>query len=520
MSDRMHHNHFSAADIEKYRKGLLTPAQMHALEKAAMEDPFLADAMEGYGVGVPVSVLRQAQDHTNRGGVNVESDIKELGERLRKRVEGGKLRTMGFGWWKIAAAIIVVAGGIWTYSAMNNSPAERDIAASKVANAPQHPTPVATDTVQATGNTNALRDAAQVNTQHKKDSATALRSDLVSNTPAAAAGAAKDSGSYYTYTKPAAKENNSPTKKSLVNDDIVEKKLENRMPGLKSDTVEYQHDEALARQYRKSREVTAQRRSEDKSAFTRDTVHEYKVAIRGYLNSPLNTFNGRILDKLNKPVAGASIEIPGRQQSYATDSLGYFSFKAPDTSLKVSVASVGYVQRYYTLRNNSFNNSIGFDNSNNASSNNGIVANSRPAANNAATNIIGFYSNQIVLQPSNPALNEVVVVGYGARKKELMSNRDQKDVAVLDAAPDTGWDDYNDYLEKNKKIPDGADDIHGSVVVRFNIDNNGTMKNFAIEKSLNETLDAEAIRLVKEGPSWHLLKGKRKNSKVTVRVRF
>ena len=89
-----------------------------------------------------------------------------------------------------------------------------------------------------------------------------------------------------------------------------------------------------------------------------------------------------------------------------------------------------------------------------------------------------------------------------------------------DAAPDTGWDDYNDYLEKNKKVPDGADDIHGSVVVRFNIDNNGNMKNFAIEKSLNETLDAEAIRLVKEGPSWHLLKGKGKKSKVTVMVRF
>ena len=509
MSDRMHHNHFSAADIEKYRKGLLTPAQMHALEKAAMEDPFLADAMEGFGVG------------SREPGVGSQEDnITELRERLRKRVDGGKLQTMGFGWWKIAAAIIVVAGGIWTYSAMNSSPAERDIAASKVANVPPPPAPVAADTVRAEGNTNALRDAAQVNTQYKykKDSVTETRSALVSAAPAATAGVFKDSGSYY--TRSAAKEKSPLAKKSLKTDDAIDKALENRMPGLKTDSLQGQRDEALANQYRKLREVTAVRRAEDKSPMTRDTVHEYKVAIRGYLNSPLNTFNGRILDKLNKPVIGASIEIPGRQQTYATDSLGYFSFKAPDTALKVSIASVGYRQGYYTLRNNSFNNNIGFGSSNNASSNNGIAANSRPAASNVAANITNFYSNQIVLQPNNPALNEVVVVGYGARKKELVSNPDQKDVAVLDAAPDTGWDDYNNYLEKNKKIPDGANEIHGSVVVRFNIDNNGTMNNFAIEKSLNETLDAEAIRLVKEGPSWHLLKGKRKKSKVTVRVRF
>jgi hypothetical protein len=34
-------------DIEKYKRGELTPAQMHALEKEALRDPFLADALEG-----------------------------------------------------------------------------------------------------------------------------------------------------------------------------------------------------------------------------------------------------------------------------------------------------------------------------------------------------------------------------------------------------------------------------------------------------------------------------------------
>lgn len=34
-------------DIEKYLRGELTPAEMHALEKAALDNPFLADALEG-----------------------------------------------------------------------------------------------------------------------------------------------------------------------------------------------------------------------------------------------------------------------------------------------------------------------------------------------------------------------------------------------------------------------------------------------------------------------------------------
>ncbi|MEO7444508.1 MAG: hypothetical protein ABIT96_11080 [Ferruginibacter sp.] len=39
---------FGAIDFERYHKGDMSPAEMHALEKAALEDAFLADALEGY----------------------------------------------------------------------------------------------------------------------------------------------------------------------------------------------------------------------------------------------------------------------------------------------------------------------------------------------------------------------------------------------------------------------------------------------------------------------------------------
>src|SRR6202012_2943583 len=41
---------YSGADIEKYLKGELSAREMHDLEAAALEDPFLADALDGMSV--------------------------------------------------------------------------------------------------------------------------------------------------------------------------------------------------------------------------------------------------------------------------------------------------------------------------------------------------------------------------------------------------------------------------------------------------------------------------------------
>jgi hypothetical protein len=66
---------FTAADIEKYHRGLLSNKERHDLEKAAMDDPFLADALEGYAAA----------------GVNAGNDIAELKKRLFEKVEDTKV---------------------------------------------------------------------------------------------------------------------------------------------------------------------------------------------------------------------------------------------------------------------------------------------------------------------------------------------------------------------------------------------------------------------------------------------
>ena len=57
-------------DIEKYLNGKLTPAEMHALEKKALSDPFLAEALEG-------------AEHI--GGAEFSKDVIALNENILKR---------------------------------------------------------------------------------------------------------------------------------------------------------------------------------------------------------------------------------------------------------------------------------------------------------------------------------------------------------------------------------------------------------------------------------------------------
>ena len=85
-------------DIEKYLKGELTPAQMHALEKEALQDPFLADALEGIQPLEPK---------------DFSEDVHDLQAALSRRIQ--KKNTSGLGWvTRIAAGLIVLAVSILT----------------------------------------------------------------------------------------------------------------------------------------------------------------------------------------------------------------------------------------------------------------------------------------------------------------------------------------------------------------------------------------------------------------------
>lgn len=85
--------------------------------------------------------------------------------------------------------------------------------------------------------------------------------------------------------------------------------------------------------------------------------------------------------------------------------------------------------------------------------------------------------------------------------------------------PVAGWDIYRKYLEDNIHKPANDPDIGGSVLLSFELDDKGKPVNLNILKGLNEACDAEAIRLVKEGPTWKIRVGSKINTG-RIEIRF
>src|SRR5687768_11344992 len=107
-----HISHYSAADIQRYVQGKLSAREMHAMEKAALDDPFLADAIEG---------MQQAfADHNETA---VTGQLQELQQQFHTRT-GSTAKVIAFKpfryWQAAAAAVVVIITGVWVYSLLNN----------------------------------------------------------------------------------------------------------------------------------------------------------------------------------------------------------------------------------------------------------------------------------------------------------------------------------------------------------------------------------------------------------------
>ena len=148
-------------------------------------------------------------------------------------------------------------------------------------------------------------------------------------------------------------------------------------------------------------------------------------------------------------------------------------------------------------------------------------------------------------------LNEVVVVGYGVQKRRNVTgstvrirgtattpaadstrvedalagrvaglNTDKGNVledAYRAPSPLTGETAFENYLRTKTVNP--GNQYNGTVRVSFTVMPDGTLQDFKVIRHLNDACDAEAIRVIKEGPGWTPASDG-KPAKVKVRVRF
>lgn len=77
-------------------------------------------------------------------------------------------------------------------------------------------------------------------------------------------------------------------------------------------------------------------------------------------------------------------------------------------------------------------------------------------------------------------------------------------VIFLRPEPKNGLGSFYKYLAKKFKIPKDLEDVSGKVIVQFSIDKTGKVGDCKILKSINSSLDNEAIRLINNYPNWRI----------------
>ncbi|MCU0473227.1 MAG: energy transducer TonB [Bacteroidales bacterium] len=130
-----------------------------------------------------------------------------------------------------------------------------------------------------------------------------------------------------------------------------------------------------------------------------------------------------------------------------------------------------------------------------------------------------------------PALNEVMVTGYGVSKSsktaaataEVVTKAENEKVGYTPPSPENGKDNFDKYIEENIRKP--ASLIEGEravVVMSFSVMSSGVIQNIKIIKSQGQEFSDEAVRLIKEGPRWKPAEdnGEKINDEVRMRIIF
>lgn len=459
---------FTAVDIEKYHKGLLSAKEMHDLEKAAMDDPFLADALEGYALA----------------GVNATADIAELKERLAQKSETAKVvplqtteRKNDYRLLKVAAMLLFVAGATFAVYQFGFNKKAESIAKNETVEASNDKlndtVSSGTTSIPAPVTENGVKtdDTEQSLTTEKTSSGTGGSVTIEKKDVSISMDDEKAVPATPVVASPTIKTNE--PQRAIGN--VTEKKIlgkEEVKPGAVA--TGKQEIDAIA-----TKDKAAEREDNFESR-KRSVAANKKAEDQNYRNQTTNIFRGRVTDQNNVGVPFANVTNLEENTGTYTDVRGYFNLTYPDSVLNVQVRSIGFENNNIQLRN-------------------------------AAS------TNQIVLQDDRSSLSEVVISN---QKPNLQARSNNNTMQLEEPEPSDGWGYYDNYLVNNIQLPDEYKSkpvMTGEVQVSFEVNKNGEPVNFKIVKSLCNKCDKEAIRLIKEGPKWIR---KAKNGRTTVTIPF
>jgi hypothetical protein len=286
---------YSTHDIERYLNRQMNAAEMHAFERAMMDDPMLADAVDGYQPVV--------------GKRDIDADLAELKTKLNTKKENGKVITGFFRpWMSVAAGFVIVLTAVLFYRYQNQSTPAEIVA---------------------------------VKEQKTKDTLpSAIKETVVDSTTVAI-------------------NEQQPVQDNTVKQKVLPKKesklLKENVP-LADDRSDFAKTESTAAPpVLNEVAVIAPTSSRPTAAFEKKQqtfdVERNEAKTKSKLPT-LNKFTGVVVDENNNPLPFANItEVRSGVGTYA-DAKGNFTMIAADSVLTIETRSVGYGNANVLLRNN------------------------------------------------------------------------------------------------------------------------------------------------------------------------
>lgn len=402
-----------------YIRGLRKGKEAHRLERESMQDPFLADAMDGYS--------------------QVEGNHEQRIEKLRMQVSAhsAKNKNTRAITWSIAACLAIGFGISSYFLFLKKSMTDevfiaKESVSSKLAEPAVPPTPAipATPTVPATP---------------QKEIALATAKVKTDSTPASEITARQ-----------------ADKKDMIAKIQATSQPQQGTPPVATVPVMEEVSEETAALQ-----EVVA-----TMDTFESESDKKMKLAKVATILPQKNMIKGRVTDEKGEPLIGASVTYKGTNIGTITNMNGEFSLVKKDDKKRLTAEYIGYDPVEIRI-------------------------------DTSRTMLIAMNENK-------QALNEVVVVGYGAKKNKKSTTTGNvvtvKEQAKKEITPQPviGKRSYQKYLKKNLVRPtdEKCKDIKGEVVLSFFVNGEGKPQNITVIHGLCEFADKEAIRLVKEGPKW------------------
>lgn len=452
MNDRKH-------DIEKYLKGELSAAEMHALEKEALHDPFLAEALEGV-------------EHAG-GADNFLHDLHKLNQSVHQRSHRRKNKSLQIWGWTTAAAatlLLVVISGFMVINLLREQRREQQAqrAEEKLL-------------LEMTSSRDTLTVVLPPRiAYHETETEPRASLDRPTASQRREAGRARQSAPDYAQgdRQRLAEIADVPDETADTPEHVRENSSSAEREAIAlADTPETESSDQEIKEVEKEEVKISSKKTDSRAAagevrsgaaLPSQPKAETARAIRGRVTSSTD----------GDGLPGVNVLVKGSGVGAVTDQDGNFEIAVSEANPTLVFSFIGFEPRQ--------------------------------------VNTTGEQELNVSLEEDAASLSEVVVTAFGAEDSPNTSG------PYRSAEPSGGKSAFSDYLSNAIRYPTEAlrNKTEGRVTVRFIVEPDGRLTNFEVVRGIGSGCDEELIRAIQQGPSWQPGRNGELLLREKVKVRF